>query len=526
MNTADFLVKFLEDNGVEYIFGLPGEQVLPLYEAIRKSSIEHVLVRHEQVAVGAADGYARCTGNYGVCIATAGPGALNMVMSTATAYKDNVPLIVITADVDSSIKGLDRFQDVDINGVFEPVTYKSYNINNEDAIVDALGDISSYRNSGISGVFHINMPKDVQNKKIDIHTKLEIKNYLPMPSESIVDSIIKLIEESERPLIIAGSGIIYSHAQDELKEFLDKTKIPLTTTFPARGIIPEDDPQNLGIIGIRSKEKSRYASENADLVIALATRLTDRTRAHIETSNIIQVNSLEEHKQVENFYNLDAKKLLEQLNRNKLPETNKTWLDKINSIQEDNTVTIPETRSGLHPRRVVDTILSYMDENTTITIDAGTTTTYFTIDSLLTKNSQVLFSGGFGPMGYSIPASIGVAFTRSDDVVFAATGDGSFQMTCQDLAVISTYQLPIIIFIINNQLLGIIKQWQDMNNMENYQVELDNPDFIKLAEAYDIEADNITSIEQLEEKLREAIDKRKPHLFNINVIDVPIPMPK
>ncbi len=526
MNTAEFLVKVLEDNNVEYIFGLPGEQVLPLYEAIRTSSIEHILVRHEQSATTAAESYARCRGSIGVCIATAGPGALNMVMSTAVANKDNVPLIVITADVDSSIKGLDRFQDIDLNGVFEPITYKSYYISNEESLKPTLEEIFSCIESGINEVFHINIPKDIQKNKLDIDTELKKYEVIPKPNESDVEDVIKQLETSKKPLIIAGSGLIYSHSNESLLDFLDNTKLPLTTTYQARGIISENDPQNLGIIGIRSKEKSRYASENADLVLALATRLTDRTTAHIKTSNIIQVNSLKDHKKVDYFINCDVEDFLKQLNKKKLPKTNKEWLDSIDRIKEDNSIEIPKTDSKLHPRAVIKTILSFMDEDTTISIDAGTIPTYFTIDSIFYKKSQILFSGGVGPMGYSLPAAIGASFARCDDIIFAATGDGSFQMTIQELATISSYNLPIIIFIINNNLLGIIKQWQDSNGMENYQVKLDNPNFIKIAEAYDIEADNITSINQLKEKLKDAIKDRKPHLFNINVIDEPIPMPK
>lgn len=524
-NIAQFLIDKLESNGVEYVFGYPGEQVLPIYEALRKSNIKHILMRHEQAAAHAADAYARITGKYGVCLATAGPGAMNLVMGVSAAYKDNVPLIVITGDVSSDVKGEDTFQDMDINAVFKPITVKSYNSNTPEKLENNIEEVFSYNKQGITGPFHINISKDIQIRPMNVDHKVIESRKIKLPLGYDIEDTIKSIEDAKKPLIIVGSGIIYAKAFEQLNTFIDKTEIPLVTTYSARGIIPETNDKNLGLVGTRGTKEANYASEEADLILALGTRLSDRTRSHINTSNIIQVNTKNQQKNAKIFYQNHIKEFLEELNKNKLPKTSKNWIEEILS-QKDTTPKKYTQTEKLHPEKAIQTILKQLNENVTITLDAGTTPTYFTIDSKLNKHSQMLFPGGLGPMGYSLPASIGASFARPDDIIFATTSDGSVQMTIEELAVISTYQLPIIIFIINNNVLGIIKQWQEMANTPKYQVDLKNPDFVQIANAYSIEADNITSLKTLETKLEEAIKDRKPHLFNINVEDIPIPLPK
>lgn len=523
-NIAEYIVSKLEKEGVRYVFGYPGEQVLPLYEALRKSKIKHILVRHEQAAVHAADCYARITGDYGVCIATAGPGAMNLVMGTSTAFKDNVPLIVLTGDVAKDDKGLDTFQDIDINGVFKPITVKSYYCDSPEKLENNLEEVFSYKKSGITGPFHLNIPKDVQNKAMNIDHRIITKNKIKHPLQISITDTIKHINESKKPLIIAGSGIIYAGAIDELNEFVEKTKIPVTTTFHARGIIPEQEDINLGITGIRATKQAKYATEHADLILALGTRLSDRTRSNIITDNIIQINTKEEHRQTETFYQNDVKEFLEILNRNKINKKDDKWHKRILSQGEYPKNKLHKTKY-LNQEEVVQTILSKQDQNITYIFDAGQTPTYFTVYSKPQKNSQLVFPGGYGPMGYSIPASIGASFAREEDVIITCPGDGSSQMTLEELGVISTYKLPIVIVIIDNQLLGIIKQWQDMAGIPNYQVKLENPDFVQLAKAYNIEADEITTIEELSSKLDEAIKEKKPHLLHVRVDDQHIPLP-
>ena len=523
-NTAEYLVKLLEDYGVDYVFGYPGEQVLPIYEALRKSGIKHVLTRHEQAAIHAADSYARISGKYGVCLATAGPGAMNLVMGVGACFKDSVPVLVLTGDVSTSIKGNNTFQDLPLNEIFKPICFKSYNAYSPEKLENSINEAFMYFADGVSGPVHINIPKDVQSKPMNVSHKVIHTKNIKSPRESDIEDTIKRIESSEKPLIIAGYGIIYADAMKEFDEFVEKTGIPVTTTWNARGIIPENDKRNLGLVGNRGNTRANYASEYADLIIALGSRLSERTTSHINTTNIIQVNTNKEHDYGATFYYNNVKEFLEEINKKELKAKDNKWKTRIQSKEEKNEYT-PEKTEKLHPDTVVQNILKQCDENTTIVIDAGTIPTYFTMDTIVEKPGKILFSGGLGPMGYSIPAAIGATYARPDDVIIAATGDGAVQMTIEELAVLNTYKLPIIVIIFNNNLLGIIKQWQDMANIPKYQVDLENPDFIKLAEAYNIEADNITSIEELNEKLEKAMKEKKPHLFNIEVADVPIPLP-
>ena len=523
-NIAQYLVNKLEKEGVEYVFGYPGEQVLPIYEALRNSKIKHVLVRHEQAAAHAADCYARITGKYGVCIATAGPGAMNLVMGVSTAYKDNVPIIVITGDVEKSKRGSDSFQEMDINSVFKPITLKSYYSCTPEKLENNIEEVFNYKKSGINGPFHINIPKDVQNKPMNIHHRTITKKKIGEVIESSVLDTIKDVDDSIKPLIIAGSGVIYAGCIDQLKSFVEKTQIPLVTTFSARGIISEEEDMNLGMSGTRGTKQADYAAQHADLILALGTRLSDRTVKNITTKNIIQINTNTEHNHANKFYNYNIKEFLEKINEKELPKKNDKWLHRILSQGEYPPNNIIKTEN-LHPEEVIKTILSKQDENITFTIDAGQSPTYFITDSKVIKNGQLLFPGGFGPMGYALPAAIGASFA-TDDVIIASIGDGSIQMTIEELATINTYKLPIIIIVLDNNLLGIIKQWQDMQELPNYQVRLENPDFVNLAKSYNIDAEEISTIKELNNKLDEAIKAKKAKLFHVKIEDVPIPMPK
>ncbi|RAP54254.1 MAG: hypothetical protein BZ137_03200 [Methanosphaera sp. rholeuAM130] len=523
-NIAQYLVNKLENEGVEYVFGYPGEQVLPIYEALRNSKIKHVLVRHEQAAAHAADCYARITGKYGVCIATAGPGAMNLVMGVATAYKDNVPLIVITGDVEKDDVNSDCFQQMDLNGVFKPITIKSYYSCTPEKLENNLEEVFNYKKSGVTGPFHINIPKDVQNKSMNIHHRTINKKKIDEVTESSISDTIKCIDESTKPLIIVGSGIIYAGCIDELKAFVEKTGIPMTTTFTARGIISEYDQINLGLVGTRGTKQANYAAQHADLILALGCRLSERTLRHVNTDNIIQVNTNKQHNRAKKFYNCNVKEFLETINAEKLVPKDDKWIHRIKSQGEYPANEIIKT-DKLHPEQVINTILSKENENITYIFDAGQSPTYFTTNSKAEKPGQLLFSGGFGPMGYALPASIGASFA-TDDVIIACPGDGAIQMTIEELATIHTYKLPVIIIVLDNNLLGIIKQWQDMQELPNYQVKLDNPDFVALAKSYGIDAEEISSIEELDNKLDAAIKAKMAKLFHIEIEDLPIPMPR
>jgi acetolactate synthase-1/2/3 large subunit len=515
MRCADALIKILESNGVKFIFGHPGEQILPFYDALRSSKIKHVLMRHEQGAVHAADGYARVSGEFGVCISTAGPGALNLVMGVATAFKDSIPLIVITGDVDTDLKGTNVFQDIDIEGVFRPITLKTFHIEDPDDGILKLKKAIEMIKHGKTGPVHLNFPKDVLNAYVDT---------FPLTAENVeekdisltdVGDAIKLIEMSERPLILAGTGIIWAHAVNELRDFSLKYNIPVATTYSARGVLPEDHPLCLGMIGLRGTTAANFAGKNCDLLIALGCRFSERTVLGIGDPEIIHVNLDSEVLEGNVKIQGNVGQFLDKMKDITVKNTAK-WLHELDNHKRIYEIKTNYNDIPVKPQRAVKEILDASDDSTTIS-DAGTHTTWVTLLKKVTRPSSLLFSGGFGPMGYGLPAAIGASLADPAERVVLVVGDGGFQMTIQELAVIAQENLPILICIINNCCLGIIKQWQEMHYRERYEVELENPDFCEIADAYRIKSKRVNAPGEIFDAVKNALDLNEPYLIDIMV---------
>ncbi|MGC9517050.1 MAG: thiamine pyrophosphate-binding protein [Methanomicrobiales archaeon] len=520
---ADALVEILEKNGTKYIFGHPGEQILPLYDALRTSSIKHVLMRHEQGAAHAADGYARSSGKIGVCIATAGPGALNLVMGVATAYKDSVPLLVITGDVSTDLIGGDVFQEIDLEAVFEPITIKTFNIQEGKEAVLNLKMAIEMLKKGKTGPIHLNIPKNVFNSIINKSIISKDVEYKVKNDIKQLNSAINILKNSQKPLIVAGSGVIWGNAANDLEKFIEKHSIPLATTYPARGVISEEHTLCLGMLGLRGTDAANFAGENCDVIVGLGCRFSERTMVSIKDSKMIHVNL--DQKVLKGDYNIQTsvKDFLNKIKDIDI-QINKKWIQDISKYDKFHRIKI-DSNVPLKPQKAVQEIIDGTDD-AIIVNDAGIHTTYVTLQKRVKKPGSLIFSGGFGPMGYALPAAIGVAFSDRPESVVAITGDGGFQMTLQELATIAQEQLPILICIINNSSLGIIKQWQDLYYGGRYQVEMQNPDFIKLAESYGITATRLTTPKSLE-KVIKSIDINKPYLIEI-VVDPEegIPLPK
>jgi acetolactate synthase I/II/III large subunit len=530
---ADALVEILEANGVKFVFGHPGEQILPFYDALRTSKIKHVLMRHEQGAAHAADGYARSSGQMGVCLSTAGPGALNLVMGVATAYKDSVPILVITGDVPTDLKGCNVFQEIDICGVFQPITLKSFDVKDSEDAVFKLKEAVEMMQYGKTGPVHLNLPKDVLLGMVDISVITENIGHFPeTDKENIsadISNAIKLIEESERPFIIAGAGIIWAHALMEFRKFVETYRIPVATTYPARGIIPEGHQLSLGMIGVRGTEAANFAGKNCDVLIALGCRLSERTRKGIGNCKVIHVNL--DEKSLKGNINIkeDVLEFIRRLNDLKLGST-ESWLLEIQKYSRSYCIKTDYLNVPLKPQRAIKEILDASEINSMDSViinDAGTHTTWVTLLKTVKNPSSLLFSGGFGPMGYAVPASVGAAVANPGKHIVAVVGDGGFQMTLQELATIAQLDLPVVICIINNSSLGIIKQWQDLYYEGRYEVELENPDFVKLAEAYNIVARRVDSPGSVFKAVKKALDTKKPYLIEV-VVDKEegIPLPR
>lgn len=512
---ADALVKILELEGVKFIFGHPGEQILPFYDALKDSSIKHVLMRHEQGAAHAADGYARGSGNFGVCVATAGPGALNLVMGVATAFKDSIPMIVITGDVESNLKGKNVFQDIDVEGVFKPITLNSFHIENpDDGVLKLKKAIESIKH-GKTGPVHLNFPKDVLNEYVDINLVDEIIRYSTDVASNEIEDAIKIIEKSERPLILAGTGIIWAHAVDKLRAFSKKYKIPVTTTYSARGVLREDDPLCLGMIGLRGTTAANFAGNNSDVLIAIGCRFSERTRIGIGNTDIIHVNLDADVLDGNVMIQSDAGEFLDKICKIDSINT-ENWLKELENHKKTYEVKTDYAEIPIKPQRAIKEILDASENSTTIS-DAGTHTTWVTLLKQISEPSSLLFSGGFGPMGYGLPAAIGASFANPQKKVVLVVGDGGFQMTMQELAVIAQEKLPVLICIINNCCLGIIKQWQDMHYRERFEVELENPDFIELARAFGIKAERVNAPGEVFKAVENALSLGEPYLIDIMV---------
>ena len=510
MNVADKIVKILEDEEITTVFGIPGEQIMPLYKALSTSSINHVLTRHEQAAAHAADGYTRSSGKIGVCISTAAPGALNFTMALATAFKDNVPILVLTGDNELQYRGSDHFQSLPQVDIFKHITKASYNpLNGTEAMYVLRAAIYELKTIP-KGPIHINLSKDVLLEEDFNDFDL---CYLCEDDLSKISDAQNLIDSAEKPLFILGAGAISQ--KENIERISKKYRIPVTTTFHAKGIISEDDDLNLGMVGIRSTPRAKYAFENADCIIALGIKASERTLPEIP-ENLIHVNINKDvligdcpiHGKVEDF-------LLE------ISFKKTEWLDKILTIP--NELEIEGLDDDLSPQAAIKRILNKFDNNITVS-DAGSHTTWTTLLKKSKAPRQLLFSGGMAPMGYGLPAAIGASLATGEKIILI-NGDGDFQMNLQELATLKDNNLDVIVFILNNSEFGIIRQWQeDFYDMQAYQIKLNNPDFVKLSSSYGIDAVRVDNLSDLEYLLES--DLKGPLVVEVICRSENIPLPK
>ena len=597
MNTAEALIRLLEQDGVKHIFGHPGEQILPFYKALKDSSIEHILTRHEQGAVHAADAYARSSGNYGMCISTAGPGAMNLVMGVATAFKDSVPLLVITGDNDYSRKDEDIFQNSPINDVFENITVASFHPSSAKSAIFNLIESLIMLHKCPKGPVHINLSKDVLMEEVDLNDislerlidssktpilkdvssdldcfnerisnlddlyelvnifddhfnyfdgKLVFIDDLSKNVRANVDNSINLaiekLKSSRKPLIVVGNGIVWGKAIEKLNAFVSKTWVPIATTFHSKGVISEDDKLNLGIVGLRGTSIANYAYENSDCILVLGARLSERTISACDFGDVkdkmIHVNINGDCLKGMINICMDASDLLDLLLNDLESKEYKDkdfilyqdWINEIYSNYEplivDGIEESEENYIPLRPPYAINKIVNAFKGSYFLS-DAGTHTTWTTLLSSNDKFGKLLFSGGFGPMGYGLPGAIGVAVAHPDNQVVVLCGDGDIQMVIQELATIREYDLNVNVFIIDNSQLGIIRQWEEtVYDMGKYQIDLANPDFAKLAEAYGIDSMKVESREDLELAIDKAFGSDHAFLADVCVCEENIPLPK
>lgn len=535
MNGGEAILKALKEQGVDTIFGYPGGTVIPLYDSIYDDDIRHILVRHEQCAAHAAEGYARASGKVGVCLATSGPGATNLITGIADAYMDSTPIVAITGQVNLSAIGNDAFQEADIMGISMPITKHNYQIHDPDTIPSIVKSSFDIASTGRQGPVLIDFPKEMQVRELNKYetTLIETPGYNPTLKGNIkqVKKACKMIKNSQKPMILAGGGVIAAGANKELEKFAKIIDAPVVTTLMGKGAVPEDEDYALGMLGMHGRLVANKNINKSDLLIAIGCRFSDRTTGKIDefipNAKVIHidVDPAEIGKNIDVDIPIvgDAKNVLEMLNKelnSYKPNVDAvSWLTELESKKEllkprDNYDDVP-----LMPQRVIREISEALTEDSIVTTDVGLHQMFAAHYFNVKKPRKFISSGGLGTMGYGFPAAIGAKVACEDDPVLAVVGDGGFMMVSQELATVHDYDLPVIIALLDNRKLGMVYQWQSLlYDGRLSETDLGTiPDFVKLAESYGINGENITKPGETKKTVSKAIKDNEAILLNIDI---------
>ncbi|MCX6005009.1 MAG: biosynthetic-type acetolactate synthase large subunit [Chloroflexi bacterium] len=528
---AEILCECLLKEGVEVVFGFPGGVLLPLYDTLPKyPELRHILVRHEQGAAHAADGYARVTGKVGVCIATSGPGATNLVTGIANAYLDSVPVLAITGQVPTFFIGKDAFQEVDITGITIPIT--KYN----HLVLDA-GDLATYvreaihiAQTGRPGPVLLDIPRDVLQAKTEFifPEKIDLPGYKPKlfghPSQ--IKKATDLINTVERPVIIAGHGVNISRAFPELKELAEKSQIPVVTTFLGIGCFPESHVLSYGWLGMHGMGYANKAIHHSDLVIAIGMRFDDRATGVVSAfapqAQIIHIDidAAEIGKNLNADIPIvgDIKNVLQVMNKQITKREHVAWLSQLNEWRTMHPATEIREHEGVLPQYIIRQIYEATKGDTIIVTDVGQQQMWAAQYFFYDKPNSFISSGGLGTMGFGLPASIGVKVGAPHETVWCVCGDGGFQMTVQELATMVQENLDINIAVMNNGWLGMVRQWQELiYNKRYFGTQLYNPDFVKIAEAYGIKGVKVSKKIDVRPAIEKAMEHKGPFLIEFVV---------
>lgn len=536
MTGAEAIVKCLELEDVSVVFGIPGGTILPLFDKLSHSKkIRFILNRHEQVSAHAADAYARVTGKPGVCFATSGPGATNLVTGIANAYMDSVPMIAITGQVPTTILGTDAFQEADITGITLPVVKHNYLIRDVNDIPYVMKEAFYIASTGRPGPVLIDVPRDIQQaviEKFSYPEKVDPDGYKPKTKHNVrqVKEAAKLMLSSERPVLYVGGGVISGNATDELKKLAEKYHIPVTTTLMGKGAFPEDHKLSLGMLGMHGTRYANYAVTECDLLIALGARFDDRVTGKLAEfaphSKIIHADidpaEIGKNKAIDVPIVGDIKGILKELatvlSSDKKADAeakkrNKPWLEKILAWKDKHPLKYAESELLL-PEHVIEQISNITaGQRTIVTTGVGQHQMWSALYYKTRRPRSFLTSGGLGTMGFGMPAALGAQLADPEAIVIDIDGDGSFQMVSQDLATAAFEQLPIIMAVMNNGYLGMVRQWQELfysNRFFAVNLAVGTPDFVKLAEAYGATGIRVTKKSEVKPALEAAIRSGTP----------------
>jgi acetolactate synthase-1/2/3 large subunit len=528
---SKLIMKCLEDEGVEVIFGYPGGAVLPIYNALRKSDIRHILVRNEQNAGHYASGYSRETGKVGVCMATSGPGATNLVTSIATAYMDSIPLVAITGQVNTNLIGTDAFQEADITGATEPFTKYNYLVQDAKDIPRIIKEAFYLANSGRKGPVLIDIPRNVQEENIKPpYNKKQLLGYNPTYKghKGQIKRAINQLKKAKNPLIYAGGGIISSNAQEELYAFAEKNNLPVITSLMGIGSFPQDSSLYAGLIGSHGYPYSNYIVSEVDLLIAVGARISDRATANLQNLNPdmrfihIDIDPAEIGKNMDVTLPIvgDAKEILKELIDKDTELDTANWLKKIEDIKEEHPVNYETSFDRVNPKKAFRTLSELADNNALISADVGLNQIWAALYFEIRDKRNYITSGGLGTMGYSLPAGLGVKVANSERQVFVVCGDGSFQMSMCELATLKAQNLDVKILLFNNGKLGMVRnlQYYAYGKGQYSGVNIDyDVDFLQLAKAYDIPGFSASTDEEFNQVIKEAIAVDGPAIVEIMV---------
>ena len=531
LNGAEIVIECLKEQGVDTVFGYPGGAILNVYDELYKhrDEIRHILTSHEQGASHAADGYARATGKVGVCLATSGPGATNLVTGIATAYMDSIPIVAFTCNVGVSLLGKDSFQEIDIAGITMPITKYSFIVKDVTKLADTIRKAFRIAKTGRPGPVLVDIPKDITAKvteyipeELGKCTKEDSSRKTPRMDEQRFDRVISMLEEAEKPFVFVGGGAVLSGASQELKEFVDKLDAPVTDSLMGKGAFPGTDPRYTGMLGMKA---SNFGVSECDLLVVMGARFSDRVTGNTEkfakNAKIIQldIDPVEINKNVLITEEIigDLKDVLKTLNKRLKQQNHAEWLEKIQGYKEKYPLKYhPNVLSGPF---LVEEIYRQTNGEALIVTEVGQHQMWAAQYYKYTKPRTLLTSGGLGTMGYGLGAALGAKTGCPDKIVVNIAGDGCFRMNMNEIATAVRHNIPIIQVVVNNHVLGMVRQWQDLFYDERYSATVlrDAVDFVKLAEAMGAEGMRAVSQEEFKEAFSKALTLNRPVVIDCQI---------
>ncbi|MGY8610733.1 acetolactate synthase large subunit [Bacillus altitudinis] len=533
MSGALMLIEALKREKVEVIFGYPGGAVLPIYDKIYDSGLFHVLPRHEQGAIHAAEGYARVSGKPGVVIATSGPGATNLVTGIADAMIDSLPMVIFTGQVATSVIGSDAFQEADVLGITMPITKHSYQVRRPEELPGVIKEAFHIATTGRPGPVLIDIPKDVAGIEgtFEYDQPIDLPGYQPKiePNYLQIRKLVEAVSRAKKPVILAGAGVLHGKASEELRQYVEQQQIPVAHTLLGLGGFPAKHPLFLGMAGMHGTYAANMALHQCDLLISIGARFDDRVTgnlnhfakhakvAHIDIDPAEIGKNIHTHIPVVGDSKLVLQELIKQDGRQGESDE---WKSQLNQWKEEYPLWYVENEAeGFKPQKLIEYIHQFTKGEAIVATDVGQHQMWAAQFYPFENADKWVTSGGLGTMGFGLPAAIGAQLADQEATVVAILGDGGFQMTLQELAVIRELNLPVKVIVLNNHSLGMVRQWQEIFYEERYSHSKfsEQPDFVKLSEAYGIKGIRISSDEEAQEKLEEALTSREPVFIDVNV---------